>query len=113
MALVLGLGYELVRANALKAVLALALTVVALAVFVWNDQVNWAVGLVLAIGNMAGAWVAARMATQYWAQVWVYRLLLVVVLVSAVQMFRELDRVLFLLPFAERDFLPVWLPLAR
>jgi uncharacterized membrane protein YfcA len=35
--------------------------VFALAVFVYNGQVVWAVGLILAVGNMLGARVAARM----------------------------------------------------
>lgn len=84
--LVLGVGFDLVRANAIKAVLVLALNIFALAVFVYNGQVNWLLGFVLGIGNLVGGWSASRMATQDWAQVWVYRLLLVVVVVAAGRM---------------------------
>jgi uncharacterized membrane protein YfcA len=44
------------------------------------------VGLIMAIGTVAGAWTAVRFATKEWAQIWVYRLLLVVVVLSAGRM---------------------------
>ncbi len=62
--LVLGAGFDLVRANAVKVFIVLCFTVFALGVFVLHDQVRWDLGLVLALGNMAGAWVAARMAVE-------------------------------------------------
>jgi len=85
--LVLGVGFNLMKGNAIKSWLVLALNVFALAIFVWNGQVDWLLGFVLAIGNTAGGWVGARMATQEWAQIWVYRLLLLIVVASAVRMF--------------------------
>lgn len=60
--LVLAGGYNLVGANAVKNLIVLTFTIAALAVFVVNDQVRWGLGLLLAAGNAAGAWVAARMA---------------------------------------------------
>lgn len=87
--LVLVLGNNLMHANAVKSLLVLALNIAAFVVFVRNGQVDWLLGFVLAIGNIAGARVAALMATKEWAQVWVYRLLLVVVVYSAVQMFLD------------------------
>lgn len=86
-ALVLSLGHNLVRGNAIKSFLVLALNLVALVVFVRSHQVNWLLGFILGIGQILGAWMAARLATQHWAQVWVYRLLLVVVVISSIQMF--------------------------
>lgn len=80
--LVLGVGYDLVRANAVKVGVVLVFTVFALGVFIFNDQVNWGVGLLLALGNMLGAWTAARVAVDKGA-LWVRRLLIVVVVVSA------------------------------
>mgnify|MGYP000005421288 CR=1 FL=1 len=50
----------LVRANATKVVVVLVYTLAALVVFVLNDRVIWLVGLVLAIGNGTGAWIASR-----------------------------------------------------
>ncbi len=81
--LVLSAGYDLVRANGVKVLIVLCFTVIALAVFIINDQVNWLVGLVLAIGNMSGAWVATRTAIKRGA-VFVRWLLIAVLVVSAV-----------------------------
>ncbi len=80
--LVLGVGYDLVRANAVKVGIVLFFTVFALGVFVINGQVNWLIGLVLALGNMLGAWLGARVAVEK-GSVWVRRLLIAVVVISA------------------------------
>ncbi|MBD3298512.1 MAG: TSUP family transporter, partial [candidate division Zixibacteria bacterium] len=82
--LVLSAGYDVVRANAVKLLIVLVFTPFALAVFLFNDQVNWTVGLVLAIGNMLGAFVATRMAVKRGAG-FVRILLILVVIVSAVE----------------------------
>lgn len=60
--LVLASNYDLVSANAVKVLIVLCFTVVALGVFVANGQVDWGIGLLLAIGNAVGAWLAARLA---------------------------------------------------
>jgi len=82
--LVLGLGYDLVRANAVKVAIVLCSAVAALWVFVSNGQVEWGVGLILAIGNVIGAWMGARVAVERGA-VWVRRLLIVIVVFSAIR----------------------------
>ncbi|MFT5249816.1 MAG: putative membrane protein YfcA [bacterium] len=51
---------SLVRANATKVAVVFIYMLSALAVFVLNDKVNWAIGFVLAIGNGSGAWIASR-----------------------------------------------------
>lgn len=56
------LRYDLVRANALKMLCTAVLTVLALGIFVWRDQVLWVPGLVLAVGTMAGAQLGVRFA---------------------------------------------------
>lgn len=81
--LVLGLGYNLVRANAVKVAINFLFTVASLLVFQSSGQVEWIPGLVLAAGTAFGAWVAARMAVEKGA-VWVHRLLIFVVVLSAV-----------------------------
>ncbi len=88
--LVLGTGYDLVRANAVKVLIVLCYVVFALAVFVLNDQVVWQVGLVLAVGNMAGAWIGARVAVERGA-VFVRWLLIAVVAVSAAKLLGLFD----------------------
>lgn len=51
---------SLVKANAIKVVVAFIYTISALAVFILNDQVNWKYGLVLSIGNATGGWITSR-----------------------------------------------------
>jgi len=56
-ALVLIEGYDLVSANAIKVFIVLIYTAVALSMFAISGLVNWKLGLVLAVGNMIGAYV--------------------------------------------------------
>jgi len=51
---------NLVRVNATKVAVVLMYTLSALAVFIYHDKIIWKVGLVLAIGNIAGAWFSSR-----------------------------------------------------
>jgi hypothetical protein len=88
--LVLGVGYDLVRANAVKVGIVLLFTISALAVFFLNDQVDLFIGLVLAVGTMLGAWVATQTAAQKGAA-WVRRLLIVVVAVAGANLLGVFD----------------------
>jgi uncharacterized membrane protein YfcA len=94
--LVLGAGYDLVRANAVKLLIVLCFTVSAIIVFLLNGQVVWGVGLILAVGNMLGAWVASRMAVERGAA-FVRWVLIAVVVVSGAELLGvfELVRRLF------------------
>lgn len=60
--LVLASGFELVKANALKLFVILLYTPIALIIFFIHGDVNLWMGLVLAVGNMGGAWVGAKIA---------------------------------------------------
>lgn len=51
---------NLVRSNATKVVVVMTYMIAALAVFAYNDKVDWKLGLVLAMGNGSGAWLASR-----------------------------------------------------
>lgn len=88
--LVLSVGYDLIRANAIKVLIILCFTAFALVVFVINGQVWWGIGLLLASGNAIGGWVAARMAVERGA-VFVRGLLIVVVVVSAAELLGLFD----------------------
>jgi uncharacterized membrane protein YfcA len=57
-------GMNLIRTNATKVVVTAIYTSAALAVFIWNDLINWFIGLLLAFGNMAGGWMAARLSVK-------------------------------------------------
>ena len=88
--LVLGLGYDLVRANAVKVTIVFFFTIAALAVFVLNGQVQWREGLILGVGNMIGAWAGARFAVDK-GVVWVRRVLIAIVVFSAARLLGVLD----------------------
>jgi uncharacterized membrane protein YfcA len=53
---------DLVTANAIKVYVVFLYTIVALAAFIWAGKVNWPLGLVLAAGNSAGAWLGGYFA---------------------------------------------------
>ncbi len=87
-AMVMGIGYSLVDANAIKLMIVLGVTAVALVIFGASGQVNWAVGALMAAGQSLGAWLAARFASRHKdANLWVRRLLIVVVVVSILKLF--------------------------
>lgn len=83
-ALVLGMGYTLVQSNIIKLVAVLAFTAVALVVFAFSPvEIDWGIGMLMAVGQMIGAWGAALFASKVPnANVWVRRLLIVVVIYS-------------------------------
>ena len=88
--LVLGVGYDLVKGNAVKVFIVAFQSLMALMVFVLNDQVIWTMGLALVAGQIPGAWVASRMAVR-WGAVFVRWVLIVIVVVSASNLFGVLD----------------------
>jgi len=55
-------GINLVRANAVKLLIILLYTPIALAIFIYFGQVNWKYGLILAVGNMIGAFLGTKVA---------------------------------------------------
>jgi hypothetical protein len=64
MALVLGVGYDLVKANAAKNLIVFFYAVFALLVFIINGQVNYLYGLILSIGSVIGALIASYLAVK-------------------------------------------------
>ena len=57
-------GLDLVNANAVKVVVILVLTTIAVPVFVIRGQVDWGFAAVLAIGFAVGGWIGARVAVR-------------------------------------------------
>jgi uncharacterized protein len=91
-ALVLGLDYSLAHANAIKLVIVLIVTVAAMIVFASENLIAWGPGLLMAVGQSIGAWVAARFATTNSnAALWTRRLLILVVVIAIFQFFGILD----------------------
>ena len=90
MALVLGAGFDLVKANALKVFIVLLYTPFALAIFIFNEQVDYTLGFTLAIGNMLGAFIAARFAVN-WGANFVRYILLIVIFGASMKLFGVVD----------------------
>lgn len=79
--LVLGCGHNLVRANAIKVFIVLIYTIFSLGIFIFHKQVDIVAGLVLAAGNMFGAWLGANFTVKGGAKYVRYVLILAMVIV--------------------------------
>jgi uncharacterized membrane protein YfcA len=91
--LVLNVGADLLKANALKVFIILVYTAVALVVFFINGQVNLKIGLILAVGNMLGAWIGTNVAVS-WGPKFVRIILLLAIFVSALKLLGVFDLIL-------------------
>jgi len=84
--LVLGAGYELVKANAVKVLIILLYSPFTIFIFFANGQINWAYGLIMAIGNVVGALIASRMAVKKGAK-FVRWVIIAVILLTSLHLF--------------------------
>jgi uncharacterized protein len=64
MALVLGVGYDLVKANAVKNLIVFFYAIFALLVFMFMHEVRYMIGLILSIGSVIGALIASHFAVK-------------------------------------------------
>lgn len=64
MSLVLGVGYDLVQANAVKNLIVFFYAIFALLVFIINGQVNYLYGIILSAGSIVGALIASYLAVK-------------------------------------------------
>jgi len=78
-------GLDLVRINAVKVLVIFAFTAVALGVFVLHGQVDYVLGLSLAVGNSLGGWIATHYAVKK-GHDWIKRFVIVTVLVFAMRL---------------------------
>lgn len=79
--LVLGCGHDLVRANAIKVLIVLLYTIFSLGIFIFHRQADIVAGLILAAGNMGGAWLGAHFTVKGGAKYVRYVLILALVIV--------------------------------
>ena len=91
--LVLASGYELVKSNALKLFVILLYTPIALVIFFIHGDVNLWVGLVLAVGNMTGAWIGTKIAMRGGAR-FIRWFVLVAIVVAATKLILDAFKVL-------------------
>jgi uncharacterized membrane protein YfcA len=88
--LVLGGGYDLVKANALKVFIVLLYAPFTLIVFIYNKQINYEYGLIHAIGNIIGAFIASRFAVS-WGANFVRWVIIFIILITSAQLFGWFD----------------------
>jgi len=85
LALVTLAGLDLVRGNALKALVVLAYTPVSLAVFALGGRIDWGMGLALAAGNLSGAFLGVRL-TVLKGHVWIRRVVTATIILFAIRL---------------------------
>ena len=78
-------GLDLVRINAVKVLVIFAFTIVALGVFIMHDQVDYLLGLSLALGNSAGGWIGTHYAVKKGHE-WIKRFVIATVVVFALRL---------------------------
>jgi hypothetical protein len=81
--IVIGAGYDLVKANAIKVLIVLLYTPFTLIIFILDNQINWKYGLVLTIGTFIGAFVASRLAVSKGVNFVRWVIVIVILLTSA------------------------------
>jgi uncharacterized protein len=84
--LILMFHYDLIRANALKALLGVATTLVPIAMFTGHGSIHWTEGLVMSAGSIGGGYIGARLTMYERAKFWVYRILVAVLLLEIVHL---------------------------
>jgi hypothetical protein len=90
MGIVLGAGFDLVKANAIKVFIVMIYTPFTLIVFLLNGLIDWKYGLIMAIGGVAGALIASRLAVSK-GVVFVKWVIVIVILITAGDMFGLYD----------------------
>jgi uncharacterized protein len=63
-ALMLEVGYDLVRANAVKVLIVLMYMPFSFLIFMWKSDIDWMAGLVMTIGSVVGAYIASHLAVK-------------------------------------------------
>ena len=78
-------GFDLLTANSIKVLVILAVTAVALPVFMIQDQVDWLPALVLAVGLTIGGWLGARLGVVK-GEAWIRRVMVFAAIALALRL---------------------------
>jgi uncharacterized membrane protein YfcA len=70
----------------MKASIPLIVGLQSLLIFTDTREVDWIAGIPLALGSASGAYIAAKLATRDWARAWVYRFLVLVIILAIVHL---------------------------
>lgn len=83
--------FSIIESNAIKILVVLIYTVFVLAIFQWKGLIDWRIGGIIAIGQASGGYLTAQFASKYKkADVWAYRLLVLIVLLAILSLFNIL-----------------------
>jgi hypothetical protein len=85
--LIMAALYHLLKINLLfvnmhKVFITLIFTIPALLIFIWTDNVDWLLGLVLAAGNGLGGWWAARISVKGGEKIIRYVMIVAIFIIS-------------------------------
>ncbi len=80
--------FSLIDSNIIKIVVTFIFAIPVLGIFIWHGDVQWDLGLTLALGQAIGGWLAARYALGHpQANIWIRRLLIVMILTVIIKIF--------------------------
>lgn len=80
--------YNIIDGNAIKAFTVTFYTLFVILIFQMNGLIDWKAGALLAIGQMVGGFITAKFASEYkHADVWAYRMLVVIVILVILKLF--------------------------
>lgn len=82
--LVLQMGYDLIKANALKVFIVLLYSPFALIVFILNGNINYGIGAIAAIGNVLGGFVASHFAVN-WGANFIRWILIIIIIIFCIR----------------------------
>jgi hypothetical protein len=80
--------YSLKQANGIKLLMVLVFTIPALAMFIYYDKIHFGYGILMGVFQSLGAWLGVKFIAKIPnANVWIYRVLILVVAISAAKFF--------------------------
>ncbi len=77
--------FSLLKTNAIKVTVALVYTISSLLIFIWQDIVDWQVGLTVAVGSSIGGYLGSQFSIKK-GDVWIKRILLLAIVVMAIKL---------------------------
>ncbi|KAA3610974.1 MAG: sulfite exporter TauE/SafE family protein [Calditrichaeota bacterium] len=79
-------GFDLIKTNALKILLILIFTLIALSIFIWHGHVNYTYGLTMGVGNGIGAWWGSKAAVKK-GHSWIRGFVIIIGALFAIKLF--------------------------
>ncbi len=79
-------GLDLVKINAIKVIVIFAFTIIALGVFIAHGEIDYGLGIALAVGNSIGGIIGTRLAVRK-GHTWIKQIVTVTVLIFALKLF--------------------------